>query len=373
MRLFLIAWGLFLPAAALAGPGTTSEAFLSLGAGARPTAMGNAFVGLADDVNSLDYNPAGLGLLQRQELTLSDEELADSTHHEWLAYALPTGRLGTFGVSINMLMVDAFASYDQNDNPTGNVSAMDGAYGISYGISPLEGLSFGGTAKIISSRLASTTAETAAFDGGALYRPSSWLGLGASVLNAGSGLHYIQETDPLPLSGRVGFSLVPYETGDSKVTLTCDGQFTRAGPAQVFGGIEVLVLEGLALRGGGHSGLNNQPGFTAGAGLVLNREASGRPMISFDYALVDQGTLGYTNEGSITVRFGRPKRELAEGEEPQEKEGSDEKPPEDEQPEPARSWRDLQPAPSPKPAQPSQPPSNDVLHDLLQPPPSPNP
>lgn len=43
--------------------------FEDLGVGARPIGMGNAFVGLADDVNTIYYNPAGLGQLKRKEFT----------------------------------------------------------------------------------------------------------------------------------------------------------------------------------------------------------------------------------------------------------------------------------------------------------------
>ncbi|MFA6439483.1 MAG: hypothetical protein WCX28_09260, partial [Bacteriovoracaceae bacterium] len=40
--------------------GTTSASFLSISQGTRATAMGGAFVAVADDQNSLYWNPAGL-------------------------------------------------------------------------------------------------------------------------------------------------------------------------------------------------------------------------------------------------------------------------------------------------------------------------
>jgi long-subunit fatty acid transport protein len=61
----------------LVGHGTaaraqTSEipaAFLDVGYGARPMGMGGAFVALADDANAVLWNPAGLVLLRRAQLT----------------------------------------------------------------------------------------------------------------------------------------------------------------------------------------------------------------------------------------------------------------------------------------------------------------
>src|SRR5262245_26116582 len=50
-----------------ADPGITSANFLKLGIGPRAAAMGDAQVGLADDVYATYWNPAGLAQLQNRE------------------------------------------------------------------------------------------------------------------------------------------------------------------------------------------------------------------------------------------------------------------------------------------------------------------
>ena len=45
--------------------GTTSAEFLLFGAGARGTALGDAFAAVANDISSLYYNPAGVALISR--------------------------------------------------------------------------------------------------------------------------------------------------------------------------------------------------------------------------------------------------------------------------------------------------------------------
>jgi len=50
-----------------ADPGTTSANFLKLGIGPRAVAMGEAQVGLANDVYATYWNPAGLAQLQNRE------------------------------------------------------------------------------------------------------------------------------------------------------------------------------------------------------------------------------------------------------------------------------------------------------------------
>jgi hypothetical protein len=78
-------------------------AFDEFPSGARPAALSGAFGGLADDVNSLVYNPAGLAELGNPQVTadylrllpsLTDET---SANHTFLAYGQPLGGGGQWG------------------------------------------------------------------------------------------------------------------------------------------------------------------------------------------------------------------------------------------------------------------------------------
>ena len=51
------------------GVGTTGAQFLKIGTGARPVAMGYAFSAVADDLNALYWNPAGLALQMDRQMT----------------------------------------------------------------------------------------------------------------------------------------------------------------------------------------------------------------------------------------------------------------------------------------------------------------
>lgn len=70
--------------------------------GARPLAMGGAFVGLADDANATYYNPAGLANLDSPQMTLADaaENRYAFASKSYLAYAsrLPGKHIG-YGIS----------------------------------------------------------------------------------------------------------------------------------------------------------------------------------------------------------------------------------------------------------------------------------
>ena len=67
---------------------------------ARAYGMGGAFSALADEVGSVSYNPAGLGLLDSQEITLALIPLQEGKVFSGsLAYALPTEELGAASLS----------------------------------------------------------------------------------------------------------------------------------------------------------------------------------------------------------------------------------------------------------------------------------
>jgi len=98
---------------ACSAPGARA-AFDDLGAGARATGMGNAFVPVADDAYAIYYNPAGLGLLERPQFTAAYSKLylgltdGSDLSTSFLGYAQPLdeGRQGTLGTAWNSLALN---------------------------------------------------------------------------------------------------------------------------------------------------------------------------------------------------------------------------------------------------------------------------
>lgn len=86
--LFLSA--LMLPGVSLAQSlSSIPAAFLDVGFGTRPVAMGNAFVGLADDINSVYLNPAGLTSLTGKQVQFTHTQLMGLVDYNFLAAGLP--------------------------------------------------------------------------------------------------------------------------------------------------------------------------------------------------------------------------------------------------------------------------------------------
>ena len=158
-------------------PGSTGANFLKIGVGARPIAMGEAGIAVVDDVNTIYWNPAGLGNLNRKEIAFMHNEWIDGINHDFLAFAYPLKYGRTLGASINFLSMSDMEGYDEDGNAIGGVGASDLALVLSYGEKDLDkrlnlldlGISAGASLKLIRQQLDDESAIAFALDMGFLY------------------------------------------------------------------------------------------------------------------------------------------------------------------------------------------------------------
>ena len=75
--------------------------------GARPDGMGQAFSAVADDINTLSFNPAGLGNIRSSQVGYGYESFAAGIQYDFLGLAVPISDLGVLGFGyIDMGTVD---------------------------------------------------------------------------------------------------------------------------------------------------------------------------------------------------------------------------------------------------------------------------
>jgi hypothetical protein len=292
-------------ASAEAGPGPIGAEFLRIGVGPRAVALGEAYTGLAEGSLALAYNPAGPAFLRRQELSLAHDEYASGVRHEWAAYSHPTP-WGTLSAAANLLLVEAFESYDAFDRPSGETSAQEGAYQLGYAAALSPALSIGGTGSLVTSRLHQREARTLTGAGGVLWRPHRSLSLGAAALHLGPGLRHVSQTADLPLTLRAGLAWTPLDPNDFShyFTVSADAVKVRGDGNAVRGGLELWYDHVLALRAGGRSDSDTGPGYSLGMGARLRRGDEKRVEVEFDYAFTDSGELAKTHRVGLTLRFG---------------------------------------------------------------------
>lgn len=154
------------------------------GVGGRPLAMGSAFVGLADDINTLYYNPAGLSeIQQRVETYMYSQKLEVIKYHY---VGIVQKNIGFSFVTQNT--GDELGGKNINEQELAMSETM---IGISYGgniIETIPELSLGGSIKVL--RLDSPTQSGSGFcfDLGALYKHPIYenISFGMAIRNIGA-------------------------------------------------------------------------------------------------------------------------------------------------------------------------------------------
>jgi hypothetical protein len=291
-----------------ADAGTTAANFLKLGIGPRAIAMGNAQVGLADDVFATYWNPAGLARLESFEAGFAQNQHVESISEQYLAFAYPLPRLGTFGASMTYLNTGTFPGYDAAGNSIGNVGANDMAGGLSYAHSIYRDrrmgteVSAGVTGRMIQERLDTVSARAYAMDAGILVKPGLQAGAilegwkaGLTIRNLGTSLQYDTEAFPLPRSLDAGVSYTGNFMGED-VVITMDGRQPNDGRQTYGAGLEVTTFQSLILRIGYDSEGDLGNGLRLGAGIKFKT-------IEVDYAFASAGDLGNTSYIGLTYRF----------------------------------------------------------------------
>lgn len=109
--------------------------FQTAGQGVRPSSMGGAFVALADDANSVWYNPAGLARLRNAEVTLT--------------YAMPFTGLKEGDLTHSLVNVATPWRLGLGFSRLGTEDAAEMAGAVGFGLPLGSGLSIGATAKVL--------------------------------------------------------------------------------------------------------------------------------------------------------------------------------------------------------------------------------
>ena len=208
--------------------------------GTRPLGMGGAFIAVADDGNTITWNPAGLPRLRRKEFTSSYADLyaMDITH----SY---TGIVWPFGDRVAIGFDWSNVGFDDQE-----LNYSDNKLNFSVGYQPFKLLSIGGTFKYISRDMGldgtSYGKSTGiGYDLGFLISPHKKLRLGLSLYDlGGTDVTYKQNKVDEELLGqafKLGIAYFPIDG----LTLAMDLDEDRAH----FGG-EYFIKNRIGFRAG---------------------------------------------------------------------------------------------------------------------------
>lgn len=283
--------------------GTRVFNFLKIETSARPTAMGGAFTGVANDASALYYNPAGVANLEGRNFIAGYHNNIFDMQSGFLGYIHPMGEGKKISAYINYLNYGDFIRTDNYGAELGTFSGSDMLFAVGYSMTLRDNIQIGGMAKFIYEKVESYSATGAAVDLSAkLGLKNRMTNFGLMIQNLGaqlSGFTDNSKKNSIPTIIRGGISTKPrglplLVAGDIVAPLDNDLYFCL--------GAEYLNLKPLFLRLGytsfgqnykTQSSKDDLAGFSAGFGIEYHR-------MQISYTISPQAELGTSHRVTFT-------------------------------------------------------------------------
>ncbi|MCB5267081.1 MAG: hypothetical protein PHU99_05770 [Candidatus Cloacimonetes bacterium] len=253
---------------------------------ARARAMGGAFTSVANDVNSIFFNPAGIADTG-YEAKIGFANLNGEAFSEYKTLAagakLPK-YFGTLGIGIRMLDVEF----------EGSTLSSEQIYSLSHGITLQKDIhstiNLGYSLNYYNLAFEDDDSDDAiGVDLGVTALLHTRTKLGFAVTNLNKAKMGFENQIDIPSRLALGISYIPYD----RVTTTIEVKKDFAQETEFMGGVEAQLFDPLAIRFGVHQ---NPATYSAGATFVLEG-------VSLDYAFTMHSVLAPTHYLNLGYRY----------------------------------------------------------------------
>ncbi len=249
------------PAYAQSRVATTAAQFLTIGTGARASALGHAYTAHATGGEALYWNPAGAARAydsySRGSIFVSHADWLMDIDYNAFGFVVPVTASGVLGISIAQMNYGRMdvTSVDLPDGTGESFGAADLVVGVSYAQPLTNSFYIGGTLKYVRQSIYDMSASTGALDVGFVLESEYLNGmrLAASIMNFGAKMQMdginsrlfvdidpgnsgsndklpaTLETEawPLPLSFKFGASVPVVNTHSARLELLADAHQTN--------------------------------------------------------------------------------------------------------------------------------------------------
>jgi hypothetical protein len=313
--------------------GTTAAQFLKIGAGARAIGMGGAYTGVANDIYSVYWNPAGItNSKYGSEIAFNHVNWLADISYDFAAASLNILDFGTMFFTFTSLGVpeDKVRTFDFPEGDGRVWDAKSLSIGIGFARKLTDKFSIGFHAKYIREAIWNTSANGFAIDIGTYYvTPFNDMIIGASISNFGSKMqldgrdilfNYDPDDDPdtgpnnvlskydmgkfdLPLTFKFGLAMDAYKDRNFRVTAAVDAVHPNDNTEYMNSGLEICYDELIALRIGYKSLFlrDSEQGLTVGGGL--NYQFGEQFVFSINYGWADYGRLKNVQFFDLGLKF----------------------------------------------------------------------
>jgi hypothetical protein len=293
--------------------GISTAEFLKIGVGGRASALGEAFVAVANDASALYWNPAGLVQFKDDQVMFSHNIWVVDINHDFVGAVYHLDESNAFGVSFTSLsMQDMPVTTEYQPFGTGEFFSFgDIALAVTYSRKMTEQFSFGGTVRYIEETLDKLKMRGVMIDLGTYY----WTGLGTSrfavaVSNFGNQLapdgdvvligkrsaSQWQAFSP-PTVFRIGFAIEPYQNDFNRITTSIQLNHPNDNSENISTGVEYSWRNIFFLRGGYKFNVDEQ-NYSFGAGVNVPVSIAN---VTVDYAYSNFVRLGTAHRFSIIL------------------------------------------------------------------------
>ena len=293
--------------------GISTAQFLKIGVGGRATAMGDAFVAVANDVSALYWNPAGLTQFSENQVMFSHNQWVVDINHDFIGAVYHLDETNTIGVSVTSLSMDQMkVTTEYAPFGTGEYFGFsDLGISVSYSRKMTDQFSFGGTVRYIEESLDKLKMRGIMIDLGTYY----WTGLGTSrfavtvsnfgndiapdgeVVLVGNRTKSDWQSFSPPTMFRIGFAIEPYEDEQNKITTSIQLNHPNDNSENLSLGFEYVWNKMFYARGGYKINVDEQ-NYSFGAGVNVPISVAN---ISVDYAYANFTRLGSAHRFSIIL------------------------------------------------------------------------
>lgn len=300
---------------------TTANTFLKMDVGARTLAMGGAFTAVADDINSIRYNPAGTRNMEKLEVQVTHMEWIADLNIEQLAFGgvLPAYKRRYLDVVSGSLFYMGSGSKIEGRDELGNITNPDLRYNSfvltlngAKALDLYDNVFIGGNIKYSEENLVDNKYSSILLDVGVLHKYNKEVNFGFVIRNIGLD----SEGDKMPLEVRLGgamqknnlgLSLDLYKFYDTDVSFALGGEYFIKDILVLRAGYNYSVSDNGKLSD--YESWSEVSDYMA-SGLSIGFGFLTKPIDFFkgyefklDYAMVDYGRLGFTHIFTLSTEF----------------------------------------------------------------------
>jgi hypothetical protein len=297
---------------------TTVLPFLKIGVGARAEGMAQAFVGVADDVSALYWNPGGLGRMEGGAVSFSHLEWPAEISYDYLGVVQRLGKRLSVGLAYAQLKTDEMAVTTET-HPQGNGRTfyfIDQSVQATGCLRMTDQFSVGLSLKYVREDLDDVSMAGFLGDIGTYYR-TGWRDLSVAVSLSNFGGQFRPEGSHVPPGSadgraveydeaspptlfRIGSAVTVLERDDHR--LLCSGQINHPvdNAENYLLGLEYGWMERFFARGGWKFNAGEES-WTLGAGLDFKLNGLG---VVLDLSYSDFGILSESKRTSAEFNWG---------------------------------------------------------------------